>query len=996
MNPGVVRWLVGAIGCVGMAALLVACESYRQTTTCRNGVCTTSTLTGEAADVDPVNLCPLVDIKVECDKGGQCKRTKQVDPNCSKDGMRKMLLEAVGAGKASDDAFRAQVAKDRDAIEQYPPVKARSFVREYLAHGKNRKDKRTLNGLVPEFEYLRDYATRKLGPLDHDTLATTHFLAVVYRDTGAFDKAEPLFNQNLQQRERALGPSHRDTAETVADLAALYRLTGAYGKARPRLIQALNLRTRILGATHPETAESMNDLAGYYLFEREYTKAEPLLVRARAILDQLNKGTWDVRVASVLHNLADLYRATARYDNAEAMYKATLEYYAVDTGGRMGDTRIASAARDLADLYVNGHGSLKPSPSQLDELLEMALTTYRQTLGDDHPETARTLSLMAEAAWKKGDKAAARRHMARALQIHEASTARQVLYGSDERRRQYLATRSLDTEINDSLRDDTPEGRAIGAAAVLQVKGRALDASADAFGRERNQLDKRDQPLMDRLERVAAERSALWLAALNQLNSDVVRQRLDELSKEQERLEADLSARSAGFRRVLEPVTLHSVQQTIAGTDALIEWIRFLPRISGAGQGTTWGAPRYAAYLITRSTAPELIDLGPVAEVDALVGRWQRTLRDVTQDAYSDEARQLYQRICQPLVERLAKLDMPPTRLLLSPDGSMNLVPFAALVDGQGRYLGDRYELGYLSSGRDLLRIAGPSAPPRDGFTVVAGPDYGALTDRTTLAYAASTRTVRSADLDRSGLYFNALPGTVKEARLIKGLFKLDDRHVLTADAATEARVKQLHGPRVLHIATHGFFLQDLPRADAGGGASRGVVEDGDEPAPPKEQAHAMKPPASGSVAGRPVDDALLRSGLALAGANARNASGGEDGILTAAEAARLDLVGTQLVVLSACETGSGEIDSREGVYGLRRAIELAGAQSQLVSLWKVNDEATSQLMALYYERLKSGEGRAQALRTAQQALRKNPARAHPVFWAAFIPIGDWRPLAMQ
>jgi tetratricopeptide (TPR) repeat protein len=141
-------------------------------------------------------------------------------------------------------------------------------------------------------------------------------------------------------------------------------------------------------------------------------------------------------------------------------------------------------------------------------------------------------------------------------------------------------------------------------------------------------------------------------------------------------------------------------------------------------------------------------------------------------------------------------------------------------------------------------------------------------------------------------------------------------------------------------------------------------------------------------------ENPLLRSGLALAGANARRSGESDDGILTAAEAAQLDLRGTQLVVLSACETGLGQVQQGEGVYGLRRALVLAGAQAQLVSLWKVADDQTQALMVDYYQRLLNGEGRSAALREAQKAMIANPATQHPYYWAAFVPIGNWTPLA--
>jgi CHAT domain-containing protein len=208
---------------------------------------------------------------------------------------------------------------------------------------------------------------------------------------------------------------------------------------------------------------------------------------------------------------------------------------------------------------------------------------------------------------------------------------------------------------------------------------------------------------------------------------------------------------------------------------------------------------------------------------------------------------------------------------------------------------------------------------------------------------------------------------------------------VLTGAQASEAALKQVAGPSVLHVATHGFFLPDRQpeaEADARPAETRGIVLSR------KRQESA------------PAENPLLRSGLALAGANRGGAGAGEDGVLTAYEAAALDLWGTRLVVLSACETGVGDVRAGEGVYGLRRALVLAGSESQVMSLWQVDDAATRDLMVAYYKRLRAGEGRTEALRAVQLEMLRGggggerqggPDRSHPFFWAAFIQSGDWR-----
>jgi len=332
-------------------------------------------------------------------------------------------------------------------------------------------------------------------------------------------------------------------------------------------------------------------------------------------------------------------------------------------------------------------------------------------------------------------------------------------------------------------------------------------------------------------------------------------------------------------------------------------------------------------------------------------------------------------------------------QIFISPDGALNLVPFAALVDENDRYLIENYSLSYLTSGRDLLRLQ-VGAESRQPPLVVADPAFGEMAgeDPSNASYG---RGVEEAQARRSGemarMIFVPLRGTAEEANALGSM--LPGVRVLTQAEATEAAVKRVSAPRVLHVATHGFFLPDWPRAVAASG--RGIKLGG-----------------GNTLAATRIENPLLRSGLALEGANRRRGANGEDGILTALEVTGLDLWGTKLVVLSACETGVGEVRNGEGVYGLRRALVLAGSESQVMSLWQVSDDATRDLMVAYYKRLTANEGRSDALRQVQLEMlrgnkqlkgvegrgllgvRSRAARGdhrHPFYWAAFIQSGDWR-----
>jgi CHAT domain-containing protein len=268
------------------------------------------------------------------------------------------------------------------------------------------------------------------------------------------------------------------------------------------------------------------------------------------------------------------------------------------------------------------------------------------------------------------------------------------------------------------------------------------------------------------------------------------------------------------------------------------------------------------------------------------------------------------------------------------------------------------------------------------------------------LTQQSASKSAAAPGIDLANAYFGPLPGTAGEARALQTLLR--GASALTGARATETALKQLHGPKLLHIATHGFFFEDAKPQPADGRGWR---------------AGASGEPAAG---GR-LENPLLRSGLALAGANGwrgGQANQTDDGILTALEVAGLDLWGTRMVVLSACDTGVGEVRSGEGVYGLRRALVLSGAETQVISLWPVSDNATRDLMIEYYRRLQRNEGRSEALRRVQLKMLKSGAgetgqsnrlltqqdqpavearkstrkkdRSHPYYWASFIQSGGW------
>jgi len=474
------------------------------------------------------------------------------------------------------------------------------------------------------------------------------------------------------------------------------------------------------------------------------------------------------------------------------------------------------------------------------------------------------------------------------------------------------------------------------------------DAMANLFEAVRRRVpNPADRDLMDQLKTTTARLARIALGGAGAADGH---ESFARLQSRKEQLEATLSARSAAFRTQIRPVTLEVVQAAIPGDAVLLEFAVFRPFDPKAERNEdAYGPPHYAAYVIPKHGTPSGFDLGAAAEIDPLVVRLRDALRNPADTGARARGRALDERVLRPLRARLTGAK----RLLLSPDGALNLVPFEALVDQRGRYLIERYATSYLTSGRDLLRMQIPRAAPGRPV-IIADPLFGEPAAAAPPFLALDARRSVTIGPDRSALYFAPLSGSALEGRAIKSLFP--DASLLIGRRATKTALGSVAAPRILHIASHGFFLDD----DAAG------------------------------TAGAVGDNPMLRSGLAFAGANL---PGPASGIMTGLEAASLNLWGTSLVTLSACDTGVGEVRNGEGVYGLRRAFMLAGSESLVMSLWPITDAVARDTMVAYYARLRDGFGRGDALRAAKLAIMRRPAFRHPYYWGGFIQSGDWTPL---
>jgi MYXO-CTERM domain-containing protein len=795
-----------------------------------------------------------------------------------------------------------------------------------------------------------------------EPLGRALFLLAEIRETrGEYPVAAALFERLERLYVAHYGPDDIHVARALAGQGRVYAALGDYAKGLPRARRSLALAEKALAPDDPALGDYI-ELLGEELDESgAHDEAEPLLERALALYAHANKVDPD-RLADALHNLGARDALLGATDKAIERFDRSIALRVKAHGPDNLD--LAQTQQALAVLYAG-----KGRPADTLMLEERAVDILQRHLGPMHPELIVPLGNIALAHLDLGDPRAAEGAYARALGIAERHTTLVLATGSEREKLAFLATVSplADSFVASVLRryPRDPALARLGLLAVLRNKGRALDAVVDSVGLLRRHLSPGARVVLDDLHQAQTRLSALVIGGAGARDPEKSQAERSALLARIEQLEARVSEASQSFRAETHPVRIADLQTALGDDGALVEIFAF------AAEGKLGGAPkyRYAAFVLRKTGDPVGVDLGEAPAIEAAIQAFHDALEDPKRDDVKALGRALDERLMRPLRPALAGV----RQVFLSPDRAANLVPFEALVDEGDHALIERFSFTYLASGRDLARFSAGHAPSRGGALLLANPAFdegpGAgprdTPPRGTPPPGPSLLEERGYALDALGhMHFGALLGTAAEGATIAA--ELPGAKLLTGAEATKAALFASTGPSLLHIATHGFFLPPEERqARPGRGAQRQAIV--------------------GS-------DTLLRSGLAFAGAN-RKGEARASGILTALEATGLDLEGTRLVTLSACETGLGEIQSGDGVHGLRRALAIAGAETVVMSLWKVDDAATRDLMIAYYRRLRRGEGRSEAMRAVKLEMRSRAPTAHPYAWAGFIVSGDPSPI---
>ena len=979
-------------------------------------------------------------------------------------------FEAKGTQLFNERDFTGAVAEFEKAWQIVEGVLGKSHTRAlaimawlpYL-HEKNGKLPQAIDWVEQELEILESTFGFNIK-----TAKCLHRLGMLQQQQGEYCKARLLFEESLDIRFRVSGYEHRDAAiaHTAFGLNCLW--SGEYADAKPHLEQRLSIAEE-LPANSDALAACCQNLALYHAMTGDLTRAEPLYLRALTLAQEspltcahihdnvgllyadlqdqakaeehfqsalaalgqidskllgplLNNTTspnsaeksYKHLVESALpqrrvelnklsiiqNNFARLYWTKGEFDRAEQLFERSLLITQMLDGGHRPET--AACIDNLGRL----HESMGMYTVALQEY-ERALAIREEILGQQHIESAVSKRNLGLLKFTMGDTEASRPLLRACLDVRRELLDQTACVQNE--RQQLQMNQNLRIALDDWLSVVNDESV---YADVLNWKGAVFMRQA-ALRALRQQPDLK--PLVEALRSKSSQFAKLSLTAPP--DEQQHNKQLLKLSEEREEIETQLVELSEDYRTSirrakLSPRDLQNFIGQLQAT-ALVDFFKY-DRIKSGGTGADSGKREtvFVAFVLTGQGSVQRIELGPADLINQLVDDYrQHSLQNPLgyDAAISGTAIELRKVVWEPIEEFLEGVET----VLISPDGSLGKLPFAALPGKEtNTYLIEDYASAVIPVPQALpLLLSDAKLPDVDGnVLVVGGVDYDSVAQvkkpKRRFGRRSSSRSSSSDTPSRNAvtsystrlMQYAFLPATQSELTNIRetytDIFAEEGISELAAAAATEAAFcKQAPKNRYLHIATHGFFApEELVSAFA---------------------THSNRSRGDASRSAMSGQDFIghnpgLLSGLVLAGANIPQTNGGDDGVLTALEVAELDLAGVELAVLSACETGLGRVAGGEGLLGLQRSFQIAGARSVIASLWAVNDLKTSALMKdFYYARWDKDFGKLEALRSAQLSMlngdsvrgvrikkleeETNSKRTPPFFWAAFVLSGDWR-----
>ncbi len=798
----------------------------------------------------------------------------------------------------------------------------------------------------PVYERALVLMKRVAGPEHPQVGVLTDNLASLLVELADYDEARRLYESANALFVKVNGPEHATVATNLNNQGVLLKQIGDHDGAIAAYRRVLKIWEKALGADHPNVGVTLDNLATSYSDKGRYAEAIPLFERSLAI-QQKRLGAEHESLALTLNNMGWAQLRAGMRDQARITLKRSVAITRKALGADHIQTAVALSNLADAHLFAGEH-------KKAGRLFKQSKRILVKALGPDHPFVAERLKGLAEVALAGGRRKEARTHALESLRIAEKAVSALLWSTSERERLAVVAGHRGKVDLLLAVLDDP----AVAYNVVLRWKAAVLSSRIEQRDQLRRHADPSVHAQLEALASVRTRLATLTVAVPAPAQRQAVAARLTALTSEKERLERELSRRSDRFRQAGDRsrAKARDICAGLAQGAAIVDYVRYYRGVN----------PHFTAFVLRagQCDAPIRVALGPAKTIDDAVEGFRKAIYDeLLVEEVIEAARVARRAIWDKVSPHLAGRRY----VWVVPDGAVNGIPFAAFPRGDEetlpedtRYLVERYTFSYLATARDALRHSTPALAKANAGRrlVVGGVTYepaGAV--QVADAGAVKTRGAGCGLADK--LAYAYLPASRTEADTVAKALG-DKTQVMQGAAATESAIRAaLQKSSIAHLATHGYFAGQC--AERFGG---------------------MNP--------------LVLSGVALAGANAERSTrtaGGSDGILTAEEVAGLELSGLQLMILSACETGLGDVRSGQGVLGLRWAFSVAGARALVMSLWKVPDEETRHLMEHFYVAVAANPqaDKAVALRAAQLALLKRLRRegeANPWAWAAFIVSG--------
>jgi len=760
----------------------------------------------------------------------------------------------------------------------------------------------------------------KFGNTNMAVAASFNNYGVLHYNIGQYNESEKDFSNAIEVIKKNAQQAQMPYAIVLNNQAMLFQSIGRYEAAVKILEEAIGVTARLVTTKSKNNLLFLSNLALLYQQMGKYTEAEKIYMGLEKRFDKTKP-----EYANLLNNFATLYLLMDRQDKVETMLKQSAEIYKSNLGDA--SPAYAKVVSDLGNFY-----RYKARYAEAEPLLTNALSIREQALQKNHPLYVQSQEDLAILYWKKKDyeKAYSLYHEVMEKTLDFINNYFAPMSEAEKTKYWDIISPRFQRFYNFALESQTTNKQIVLDLLEYRIATKGLLLSSTKKISETIANSGNDELIANYAQWIDSKEqlTRLYVYSKEELKEQEIN--LDSLESVTNAMEKKLSQSSKEFSQFFftSKVKFSELQKKIGTDEALIEIIR----LRNFDQSLT-NDSKYVAIVVTKTNPqPKLVVFDNGLEMETKIFK---TYRKSMVNKINDE--QSYKSYWEPLENELKD----KKKIFVSLDGVYNQVSLYTLKKPGGTFLINQYDIDLLGSGKDLVSGNKSNVVIAKKAVLIGFPTYGAGK-------------------------IPELPATKTEVDGINKVLKASGYQVAeyTEQNATETNLKQASKLSILHIATHGYFLQDVDKASWPIGVSADYAK----------------------------DNVLLRSGLMLTGASeADQLNVGLDstsnGIITSYEAMNLDLKGTNLVVLSACETGLGEIKAGEGVYGLQRAFIVAGAEALVMSLWKVDDAATQQLMNAFYTNMIKGGDKQKAFKQAQLQLMTK--YKEPYYWGAFVMMED-------